>query len=203
MRGKFIVLEGLDGSGISMQAARLERHLHKLGFRTVLTKEPTSNKIGSFIKSVLNGSSPSSSKSLQLLFSADRAKHLEDEIEPAIEKGKFVVCDRYFFSTLAYGFASGANFEWLYSINKAFRVPDLTIFIDISPDLSVSRIARQRERREIFERREKLNEVRRAYLNLAKRFRFRIVNGENGSAETSESIARLVDDFFKIKPKNK
>ena len=202
-RGKFIVIEGLDGAGISEQATRLERHLRARGFRTLLTKEPTSNQIGSFIKSALKQDWHSTSKSLQLLFSADRAKHLEDEIEPAIEEGRYVICDRYFFSTLAYGFASGMNFEWLYAVNRAFRVPDLTIFVDISPDMSVSRIAKGKERREIFEKREALNKVRRAYLNLAKRFRFRIVNGENGARETGDEIAELVDGYFKLKPKNK
>lgn len=169
----------------------------------LLAKEPTNGKIGRLIKNEIRKGRSTSFKSLQLLFCADRAMHLEDEIEPAIKQGKTIVCDRYLFSTLAYGFASGINFEWLYAINKTFRTPDLTIFIDISPDVSMKRSARKTERVELFEKRESLNKVRKAYLNLAKRFKFRIVNGENGAKETDAEIARLADEFLGIKAKHK
>jgi dTMP kinase len=201
--GRFIVLEGLDGSGISTQAARLERHLRKQGYRTLLTKEPTSGLIGSLIKSALTADWRASYTSLQLLFSADRAQHIADEIEPALKQGKTVICDRYVFSTLAYGFASGVNFEWLYSINKTFKVPDITLFIDVSPDVSMSRITRGRERRELFEKREMLGKVRKAYLNLARRFKFKIINGEESVEETGDEIAKVVDGILGIKAKNK
>lgn len=202
-QGRFIVLEGLDGSGISTQAARLERHLRKLGYKTLLTKEPTSGIIGRLIMSALREKWDASHMSLQLLFSADRAQHIADEIEPALKQGKTVICDRYVFSTLAYGFASGVNFEWLYSINKTFKVPDITIFIDVSPDVSLSRITKGRERRELFEKRETLGKVRKAYLNLARRFNFRIINGEDSAEETGERVARVVDDILEAKAKNK
>jgi len=194
--GVFIVFEGLDGSGISTQSQRLETHLRGRGFRTVLTHEPTESLLGGFINSALRDSWKTSLVSLQLLFCADRAKHLEDEIEPALKKGKIVICDRYFFSTLAYGFASGIDFKWLYQVNKNFRTPDLTIFVDIHPDVSMRRIRTGREKRELFEKSESLNKVRRAYLNLAKRFGFRIVNGENSVDETSKEIFSIVDAWL-------
>lgn len=202
-QGRFIVLEGLDGSGISTQAVRLEKHLRKLGYKTFLTKEPTSGIIGRLIMGALKEDWRASYMSLQLLFSADRAQHIADEIEPALKRGKTVICDRYVFSTLAYGFASGVNFEWLYSINKTFKVPDITVFIDVSPDVSLSRITRGRERRELFEKREMLGKVRKAYLNLARRFNFRIINGEEGVGETGDAIAKAVDDFLGIGAKHK
>lgn len=195
-RGTFIVLEGLDGSGISTQATYLETYLRKKGYRTLLTKEPTSGLIGGMIRAALKENWSTSFRSLQLLFCADRARHLEDEIEPAIEKGKIVICDRYMFSTLAYGFAAGVDTHWLFNVNREFRQPDLTIFIDISPDISLSRIAKGREKRELFEKRESLGKVRKAYLNLAKRFRFKIVNGENGVDETSKEVQQIVDKFI-------
>ena len=201
--GRLIVLEGLDGSGISTQASRLESHLQEQGYATFLTKEPTTGLIGGLIRSALGGKWRASHTSLQLLFSADRAQHIADEIEPALKRGKVVICDRYVFSTLAYGFASGVDFEWLYSINKKFKTPDLTLFIDISPDISVSRIVGGRERRELFEKRETLGKVRKAYLNLARRFRFKIINGEGSVDETRQEIARVVDDFLGNKAKHK
>jgi dTMP kinase len=202
-QGRFIVLEGLDGAGISTQAARLEGHLRKLGYKTFLTKEPTTGLIGGLIKSALEGEWHAPGTSLQLLFSADRAKHIADEIEPALKQGKMVVCDRYVFSTLAYGFASGVDFEWLYAINKTFKTPDLTVFIDVSPDVSVNRIVNGRERSELFEKREMLSKVRKAYLNLARRFKFRIIGGEDGVEETGEAVAKTVDDFLALKAKHK
>jgi dTMP kinase len=201
--GAFIVLEGLDGAGISTQAVRLENHLKKRGYKTMLTKEPTMGLIGGLIQSALEGNWRVSHTSLQLLFSADRAQHIADEIEPALKQGKIVICDRYVFSTLAYGFASGINFEWLYAINKTFKAPDLTLFIDVSPDVSVSRISKGRERRELFEKRETLSKVRKAYLNLARRFRFKIINGEEGIEGTGDEIAKATDYFLGLKAKHK
>ncbi len=194
--GRFIVLEGLDGSGISTQAARLESYLKSKRLKTLLTKEPTTGLIGGMIREALKEDWSTSFKSLQLLFCADRAKHLEEEIEPALSNGRMVVCDRYLFSTLAFGFASGVDFQWLFNVNKVFRMPDLTIFIDIPPDVSFSRIESGREKRELFEKREALNKVRKAYLNLAKRFRFKIVNGDQSADETSKEIQQIVDRFL-------
>ncbi|MDE1874112.1 MAG: dTMP kinase [Candidatus Micrarchaeota archaeon] len=195
-RGTFIVLEGLDGAGVSAHAASLESHLRQRGYKTLLTKEPTTGAIGSMIKEVLKKSGAAPFKSIQLLFCADRAKHLEDDILPALEQGRVVVCDRYMFSTLAYGFASGVDTHWLYNVNREFQMPDLTIFIDINPDLSISRIAKEKRSREIFEKRETLGKVRKAYLNLAKRFRFRIVSGEQEKEAVDTEIAETVDKFL-------
>ncbi|MCL5239267.1 MAG: dTMP kinase [Candidatus Marsarchaeota archaeon] len=195
-RGAFIVLEGLDGSGISTQATYLETRLRQQGYKTLLTKEPTTGLIGGMIRAALKENWNTSFKSLQLLFCADRARHLEDEIEPALDKDRIVICDRYMFSTLAYGFAAGVDTHWLFNVNREFRMPDLTIFIDISPDISMSRIGSGREKRELFEKRETLGKVRKAYLNLAKRFRFRMVNGEQDVAETSREVADIVDKFL-------
>jgi dTMP kinase len=151
------------------------------------------------VRSKIKAGNNTSFKSLQLLFCADRAKHLEDEIEPALKKGKIVICDRYFFSTLAYGFAAGVDFHWLYAVNKVFRKPDLTIFIDISPDISLSRQKGAKRRVRLFERRESLGKVRAAYFNLAKRFGFRIVNGENTVNDTRNEVQVFVDRFMGIK----
>lgn len=190
------MLEGLDGSGISTQASLLEAHLRKKGFKTFLTKEPTNGPIGGMIKQVMGKNHSTSFKSLQLLFCADRAKHLEDEIEPALAKGKIVICDRYLFSTLAYGFGAGVDFHWLFNVNRVFRMPDLALFIDIAPDVSMSIIESGKEKRMLFEKREAVAKVRRAYLNLAKRFKFKIVNGDQSVADTGKELQEVVDKFL-------
>ena len=195
-KGIFIVLEGLDGSGVSTQSVLLEKRLRKKGYKTLLTKEPTTGIIGGMISKALNEDWSASYKSIQLLFCADRARHLEEVILPAIQNGKIVVCDRYMFSTLAYGFASGVDTHWLYNVNREFRMPDLTLYIDVSPDISSSRLERSKGHRELFEKREMLNKVRKAYLNLAKRFKFRVINGENGVESTSAEVQDAVDRFL-------
>lgn len=160
----------------------------------MLTKEPTNGLIGGMIREALKEDWSTSFKSLQLLFCADRAKHIEDVIEPALAKGRVVVCDRYLFSTLAYGFGAGVDSHWLFNVNRDFRLPDLTIFLDISPDISVSRRSSKGQR--VFEKREALSKVRKAYMNLAKRFRFKIVNGEQSREEISSEVQQTVDKFL-------
>src|SRR3989344_8642736 len=103
MEGKFIVFEGLDGSGLSTQSFELRNFLMKQGHQVVLTKEQTDGLIGGLIKSCLKKEWKTSLLTLQLLFTADRAHHISNEIEPSLAEGKFVISDRYFFSTIAFG----------------------------------------------------------------------------------------------------
>ena len=95
MQGKFIVFEGLDGSGLSTQSTMLKEYLLKIGRKTVLTKEQTDNFIGGLIKSSLKEQIRISPLTLQLMFVADRSHHLDSEIEPALKEGKIVISDRY------------------------------------------------------------------------------------------------------------
>ncbi len=189
-KGRFIVLEGLDGAGSTTQSVLLEHYLSAKGRRPVLTKEPTVGLIGGLIKSALAGEWKVSSNALQLLFAADRAHHIDSVVKPAMEAGRVVISDRYMFSSLAYGAASGADAEWLIQINKKFPMPDLTIFIDVSPQTSVKRIAAGRFSAELFEKEESLGKVRREYLKLAKRFHFKIIDGERSVEEVSKGIIK-------------
>ncbi len=193
MKGRFIVLEGLDGAGLSTQAALLAHHLKERGFPVLLTKEPTNGIIGGLSKAALRGEFSTSSRALQLLFCADRAHHLEKEIEPALSRGKMVVCDRYLFSTLAYGYASKVNYKWLRYINLSFRLPDIGIFIDVKPSVSLVRISDQEESLELFEEKEKLNQVRQAYLHISKEFHLKKVDGDKDIGAVSLNINKLID----------
>ena len=100
MKGKFIVIEGIDNAGKGTQSALLAEHLRSKGFKVLLTKEPTNGILGGISKAALNKELTLSNKALQLLFCADRAHHLDTEIEPAMQDGFIVLCDRYFFSML-------------------------------------------------------------------------------------------------------
>lgn len=183
--GKFIVFEGLDGSGQSTQAAKLVDFLNtpdqklKLGHTGVeLTKEPTSSLIGGLIRSQLTHDWKSSPECLQLLFSADRAHHLEKDIIPLLDRGVTVVCDRYFFSTIAYG-SLGSDKEWLLGLNKNFLLPDITFLLKVSPQICVERIQRSRYGIGLFEQEDTLSKVWENFNKLAGDFEnTHVINGE-------------------------
>ena len=179
-RGKFIVFEGLDGSGQSTQADLLLRYLKKRGRKVFSTAEPTQHLIGGLIKSQLAGEWKSSAQCLQLLFVADRAYHLEKEIIPLLKKGITVICTRYILSTLAYGAIDIKDTEWLISINKKFILPDKTFLLKVTPKTCIQRISKERFHKELFEKEDKLKKVYQNYLKLKKRFKnIYIINGEN------------------------
>lgn len=198
--GKFIVFDGLDGSGMSTQTAKLADFLNeknqKLKFGhtgTHLTKEPTSSLIGGLIKSQLTHDWKSSQECLQLLFSADRAYHLEKEIIPLLERGVIVICDRYFFSTLAYGSLAIQDFNWLLNLQKQFLVPDITFFLKVSPKICIERISKERFESTLFEKEEMLGKVWKNYKKLAKRFKnIHVLNGERPVDKIAHDIQKIV-----------
>ncbi len=202
--GKFIVFDGLDGSGQSTQAAKITSYLnetrqkHKFGHSGAhLTKEPTSNLIGGLIRSQLSHDWKSSQLCLQLLFAADRAYHLEKEIIPLLEKGVIVVCDRYFFSSLAYGSVDNGTMDWLLKINDNFLLPDLTFFIKVSPKICITRIAKERFGSTLFEKEEILTRVWQNYEKLAKNFKnIYIINGERPITKITQEITEIIKQKF-------
>lgn len=155
----FIVLEGVDGCGKSTQAKLLYNWLGK-NYNVILTKEPTENKIGKFIREILSGGISVDPKTLALLFTADRYEHLENEVIPALNNNKIIVCERYYFSTIAYQMAQGIDRKWLENLNKFALKPDLALFIDVPPETAVKRT----ETGEIFETHEFSKKIYKNYL---------------------------------------
>jgi len=127
MKGKFIVLEGPDGSGTTTHAKILADTLRSQGEDVVLTAEPTDSPVGKFIREQLKEKTIESPSALQLLFCADRAWHIEKVIKPALTAGKTVISDRYVISTLIYGEALGLDPDWLIRVNTPFLEPDIMI----------------------------------------------------------------------------
>jgi dTMP kinase len=141
MEGRFIVLEGPDGSGTTRHSQFLASRL-----RALVTSEPTESMLGVSIRSFLKQEGALEPETLQLLFSADRAEHVATVIEPALTAGQTVVSDRYTLSTIVYGAAMGVDAEWLRTINKFFPKPDLTI-ITLPPfEICMSRIGTRTDR---------------------------------------------------------
>ena len=195
--GKLIVFEGLDGSGQSTQAEFLKDFLKEKGYKVILTKEPTlDSQAGKEIKEVLEKKKKISPKELQELFAKDRKEHLKTLIIPALEQGKVVISDRYFFSSFAYGQASGLDLNWLIKINNEFLLPDITFFLAVSPKVCLERIKKRKKERTLFEEKEKLEKVYRNYQKIAKEFpNVKIINGEKPIKEVFEKIKGLVEKF--------
>lgn len=182
---KFIVIEGIDGAGLSTQAGRLRDWLQKMGKRVLLTKEPTNGIIGGVIRSCLDKEMKTNPLTLQLLYAADRAAHLENVIEPAIKVGSVVVTDRYVLSSLAYG-ALDVPITYLKQLNAPFRKPDITFILDAHPRIALERLKGSRWHAELFEHEPKLTQVRQNYLSLKNYFTGTYVIDAN---KTSEEVA--------------
>lgn len=186
-----MVFEGLDGSGQSTQADLLFKYLKRQGKKVYLTSEPTASLIGGLIKSQLSNDWKSSPECLQLLFTADRAYHLEKEMIPLLKRGIIVICTRYILSTLAYGNIDIKDKKWLIEINKKFILPDTTFFLKVSPRICLKRIKKERFHQELFEKEEKLDKVSKNYLKFAKKFKnSHIINGERPIKEVFEEIKK-------------
>ncbi|MEA1924755.1 MAG: dTMP kinase [Candidatus Altiarchaeota archaeon] len=158
----FIVVEGLDGCGKTTQCKAIREWLIREGEKTLLTGEPSSNRIGMFLREVLIGSQKTDPKTLTLLFTADRYWHLDNEVKPALDDGKIVVMERYVNSTIAYQSAQKVDGGWIRELNRFAIKPDLTIFMDIKPEISAQRA----DSGEIFENREFQEKVYHQYMKL-------------------------------------
>ncbi len=139
-RGRFIVLEGIDGCGSTTQARRLAAALG-----AQLTAEPTNGPVGALIREILRGRGerPFAATTMALLFAADRLDHVDREIEPALAAGTSVVSDRYDLSSLAYQSATAdagdAALPWIRELNRHALRPDLTLVIDVEASVAAAR----------------------------------------------------------------
>ena len=198
--GKFVVIEGLDGSGKSAQVDLVIDFLKEKGKEVVVTKEPTvDSEAGRKVKQALKHEISVEPLELQGLYVQDRKEHLENKVVPTLKEGKFVVSSRYAFSTFAYGYSDGLDVDLLIKMNDNFLLPDLTIIVDVSPESCVQRIEGRGEPKELFEKLEKLTKVNEIYKKLPEMFENVImVNGERPIQEVFEDIKNIIDDkFFK------
>jgi dTMP kinase len=156
-RGRFIVLEGLDGAGTTTQLERLSAALRAEGHSVLATREPSNGPVGTMIRQILTGrlvlpggAGPMAPETIALLYAADRTDHLKAEVLPALEAGQIVISDRYVLSSLAYQGAS-LSMAWVEAANAYAVPPDLTLFVHVSPAVAAQRRAARGGARELFE----------------------------------------------------
>lgn len=144
---KFIVLEGIDGSGTTTQLSRVAERLRARGHVVHETREPSSGRIGKLIRELLvvnpGEKRTVDSNCLALLFAADRLEHLNREIKPALARGEIVLCDRYVLSALVYQ-SLDCDSEWVAEINREAQWPSLTFVLDLPVEITVERLISRR-----------------------------------------------------------
>lgn len=168
MSGRFIVLEGIDGSGKGTQLEMLKVRLEQAGHSVWVTREPSESKIGKLIREGLGDATKMDEATIALLFAADRLHHIH-EIKTHLEKDDIVLCDRYVLSSLAYN-SQTLTLEWILDINKhadSRLHPDLTLLFDLSAQDAMHRIDVRGDNKERYESQKQLLQVRDMYLMLA------------------------------------
>jgi len=201
MSGRLIVLEGLDGAGTTTQARRLAQHLTARGAPTHVTREPSDGPIGVLIRQMLTGAHAIEGQSISqstfgLLFAGDRLDHLQREIEPRLAEGVTVISDRYYHSSLAYQ-GTGADRDWITTLNARARRPDLTIFLQVRPEVAAARRVAAGRVQELFEDLRMQEDVAAGYRATLAELqgqgeRIEIVDGELPPDEVFAAILRYV-----------
>lgn len=141
-RGRFIVIEGLDGAGTTTQVARLAAALRGRGAEVAETFEPTDGPVGRVLRDAIQRRIELDEAAMALAFAADRLDHIygADGVERRLEAGTWVVCDRYVLSSFAYQPSERVSREWIAQINAQAIEPDVTVFVDVPPEICVERI---------------------------------------------------------------
>ncbi len=203
-KGKYIVIEGIDGSGKSTQVKLVKDALEKNGKIVLETSEPnTHDRIGMLIREVLSGKEKISPVAIQYLFSANRATTHEEIIIPALKRGDYVVSHRCFWSAVAYGMVDRAEevkesvgnqvliAQSILSMYHQFIVPDCTVYLQVSVDTAMQRLEDSGKQLEtLYERREKLEKIVQGYEWLLEQFpdEFRTIPAEGSTEDVTKNI---------------
>ncbi len=206
-RGKFIVIEGVDGSGISTQTNLLKNWFaenESVG-KAFFTKEPTEGPVGGVIRLALaKRLKPLDEKVMALLFAADRMDHLcctqeneqKEGIISLLDKGYNVISDRYYLSSFAYQSVQ-IDLSWLRQINTFCQKPDLTILLKVPVAESTQRRHKSRIHEELYEREDHLQKISQNYDKIARELQAEgenilVINGSRDQSKIFEDIKTAV-----------
>jgi len=207
-----VVLEGIDGAGTTTQTARLAATLRKRGRDVHTTREPSDGPIGKLIREILGGRhQPVDATTMALLFAADRADHLQREVEPALARGAVVISDRWYHSSLAYQGAGGearealpregrspiAAREWIRVLNARARRPDLTILLEVPAEVGAERRAAAARPEELYDRLELQRRIAAGYREVVAELgateKIVVLDGTRDAGAVAEEVARVVE----------
>ena len=209
-KGLFITFEGGEGSGKTTVIQTVAEQLTKQGYKVLVTREPGGIPIAEKIRGVIldKAHTEMDSRTEALLYAAARRQHLVEKVSPALDTGHIVLCDRFIDSSLAYqGIARGLGIEEVWAINQ-FAIgefmPELTLYLDVSPEVGLERIALNRANevnRLDLEKKSFHERVRMGYLLLAERFNERIVtiNAEQSKRLVLEHSLAVIHEYLRIK----
>ena len=205
MKGKFIVIEGIDGSGSSSQAKLVHDYIIEKRGKCILTSEPSDGPIGSLIRQILTGRLNTHSKQyireagLSYVFAADRFDHLYNEkngVITLLQQGIDVVCTRYFPSSYAYH-CYDDSFELVHSLNQNFPPPDFLFYLDVDTEVAIERIERSRKA-DINENYDNLRRVKKNYDKFFSEYQFDVhrIDANNDPIDIFGDILKILEAKF-------
>lgn len=195
MKGKLIVIEGIDGSGKSTCAKNLAEKLNSINIKTIYTFEPTHSHYGAKLRGGMLSEDLDAEEEL-LLFVKDRKEHIEYMIKPALEEGYFIILDRYFYSSIAYQGAKGIDINRIINMHKDFIIkPDIVFIFHLPIDIALNRIISKRGIADRFENETYLKKVDKIFHSFNEPFIYHI--------DTDKDIKIINDELFNILEKSK
>lgn len=195
MKGKLIVIEGIDGSGKSTCAKNLAEKLNSINIKTIYTFEPTHSHYGAKLRDGMLSEDLDAEEEL-LLFVKDRKEHIEYMIKPALEEGYFIILDRYFYSSIAYQGAKGIDINRIINMHKDFIIkPDIVFIFHLPIDIALNRIISKRGIADRFENGTYLKKVDKIFHSFNEPFIYHI--------DTDKDIKIINDELFNILEKSK
>lgn len=195
MKGKLIVIEGIDGSGKSTCAKNLAEKLNSINIKTIYTFEPTHSHYGAKLREGMLSEDLDAEEEL-LLFVKDRKEHIEYMIKPALEEGYFIILDRYFYSSIAYQGAKGIDINRIINMHKDFIIkPDIVFIFHLPIDIALNRIISKRGIADRFENETYLKKVDKIFHSFNEPFIYHI--------DTNKDIKIINDELFNILEKSK
>ena len=206
MKGFFITFEGTEGSGKTTVIEKVEQYYTEKGYNVIRTREPGGSKIAEDIRNVILDVNNTNMDSITeaMLYAASRRQHLVEKVIPYLEKGYIVLCDRFIDSSLAYqGHARALGIDKVYQLNLIATnglLPDTTIYIDVRPEVGLSRIKsnnREQNRLDL----EKLSfheKVYEGYYLVSQMFkeRFKVINGEQEREKVFNDTVLVLDELI-------
>ena len=207
MGGKLIVFEGVEGCGKTSQMQLCSKWLESLGVSVVVTREPGGTELGLHLRRLLLEKSSAQGEPVAevtelLLYAADRSQHVEQELKPNLAAGKYILCDRYTDSTIAYqGYGRGLNMSLINQLNNIATgglESDLTIWLDVDVEVGLSRklsdkvgLDRIEQEAIAFHRR-----VQQGYAELAASYPSRIVRVDGSLSK--EAVQQVIQGILRV-----